>query len=101
MFQQAKVEQQLFEFFDFKRSRDDEHFVFVDGFSKATILISLLGSSVPWNERLFLAWIAPRGIVLVAISGLFALRLGELGYADGNVCSEQYLQRYSEVRAVR
>ncbi|MXP27894.1 sodium:proton antiporter [Porphyrobacter algicida] len=51
----------------------------------ATILISLLGSSVPWNERLFLAWIAPRGIVLVAISGLFALRLGELGYADGNV----------------
>lgn len=51
----------------------------------ATILISLLGSSVPWNERLFLAWIAPRGIVLVAISGLFALRLNELGYADGSV----------------
>lgn len=51
----------------------------------ATILISLLGSSVPWNERLFLAWIAPRGIVLVAICGLFALRLTELGYADGNI----------------
>lgn len=51
----------------------------------ATILISLAFSSVPWNERLFLAWIAPRGIVLVAISGLFALRLAELGYADGNV----------------
>ncbi|GMM91714.1 cation:proton antiporter [Qipengyuania sp. MTN3-11] len=50
-----------------------------------TILISLLGSSVPWNERLFLAWIAPRGIVLVAISGLFALRLSELGFDDGNV----------------
>ena len=50
-----------------------------------TILISLLGSSVPWNERLFLAWIAPRGIVLVAISGLFAFRLSELGYGDGNV----------------
>lgn len=49
----------------------------------ATILISLLGSSVPWNERLFLAWIAPRGIVLVAVSGLFALRLSEIGY-DGN-----------------
>ncbi len=48
----------------------------------ATILISLLGSSVPWNERLFLAWIAPRGIVLVAISGLFALRLADIGY-DG------------------
>ncbi len=48
----------------------------------ATILLSLLGSSVPWNERLFLAWIAPRGIVLVAISGLFALRLEDIGY-DG------------------
>ena len=29
----------------------------------ATVLISLLGSPLPWNERLFLAWIAPRGIV--------------------------------------
>jgi len=51
----------------------------------ATILVSLAFSSVPWNERLFLAWIAPRGIVLVAISGLFALRLTDLGYADGNI----------------
>lgn len=51
----------------------------------ATILISLAFSSVPWNERLFLAWVAPRGIVLVAISGLFALRLNEIGYTDGNL----------------
>ena len=51
----------------------------------ATILLSLLFSSVPWNERLFLAWIAPRGIVLVAISGLFALRLADLGYAGGEL----------------
>ncbi|MFB0611792.1 cation:proton antiporter [Aurantiacibacter poecillastricola] len=51
----------------------------------ATVLISLLFSSVPWNERLFLAWIAPRGIVLVAICGLFALRLEDLGYADGTI----------------
>ncbi len=51
----------------------------------ATVLISLLGSPIPWNERLFVAWIAPRGIVLVAISGLFALRLSDLGYSDGNV----------------
>lgn len=50
-----------------------------------TVLISLLGTTIPWNERLFVAWIAPRGIVLVAISGLFALRLSELGYTDGNV----------------
>ncbi len=51
----------------------------------ATVLLSLAFSSVPWNERLFLAWIAPRGIVLVAICGLFALRLEELGYADGTI----------------
>lgn len=51
----------------------------------ATILLSLLFSRMPWNERLFLAWIAPRGIVLVAISGLFALRLANLGYADGSI----------------
>ena len=53
----------------------------------ATIIISLLGSNIPWNERLFLGWIAPRGIVLVAISGLFALRLGEppLEFQDANL----------------
>jgi len=50
-----------------------------------TVLLSLAFTNVPWNERLFVAWIAPRGIVLVAISGLFALRLTDLGYSDGNV----------------
>lgn len=50
-----------------------------------TVLLSLLFSDVPWRERLFLSWIAPRGIVLVAISGLFALRMDELGYADGSI----------------
>jgi NhaP-type Na+/H+ or K+/H+ antiporter len=51
----------------------------------AAVLFSLLFTRVPWNERLFLAWIAPRGIVMVAISGLFALRLEELGYGDGTL----------------
>jgi len=51
----------------------------------ATVLISLLGTDIPWNERLFVAWIAPRGIVLVAISGLFALRLGDLGIEGGQL----------------
>ncbi|NJC06840.1 NhaP-type Na+/H+ or K+/H+ antiporter [Sphingomonas kaistensis] len=49
----------------------------------ATVFLSLLGSRIPWRERLFVGWIAPRGIVLVAITGLFALRLGELGFGDG------------------
>lgn len=51
----------------------------------ATVLLSLSFSPVPWNERLLLAWIAPRGIVAVAISGLFALRLDRLGYGDGSI----------------
>ena len=50
-----------------------------------TVFISLAFSRVPWRERLFVGWIAPRGIVAVAISGLFALRLGEIGYGDGSV----------------
>lgn len=50
-----------------------------------TVLVSLLGTDVPWNERLFVAWIAPRGIVLVAICGLFALRLEDLGIAGGQL----------------
>jgi NhaP-type Na+/H+ or K+/H+ antiporter len=51
----------------------------------ATVLLSLAFSPVPWNERLLVAWIAPRGIVAVAISGLFALRLDRLGYSDGSI----------------
>lgn len=51
----------------------------------ATVLLSLAFSRVPWNERLLVAWIAPRGIVAVAISGLFALRLDHLGYGDGSI----------------
>ncbi len=47
-----------------------------------TILISLLFSSVPWRERVFIAWIAPRGIVAVAITGLFAIRLVDFGIED-------------------
>jgi NhaP-type Na+/H+ or K+/H+ antiporter len=49
----------------------------------AVVLASLMFSPIPWRERLFVAWIAPRGIVAVAISGVFALRLGALGYSDG------------------
>ena len=49
----------------------------------ATVLLSLAFSTVPWRERLFVSAVAPRGIVAVAISGLFALRLDEIGYGDG------------------
>jgi hypothetical protein len=50
-----------------------------------TVLAALAFSKIPWNERLLIAWIAPRGVVAVAISGLFALRLDRLGYGDGSI----------------
>ncbi|WP_265529346.1 cation:proton antiporter [Sphingomicrobium marinum] len=50
-----------------------------------SILVALAFTKVPWKERVFVAWIAPRGIVAVAISGLFALRLDEIGYGDGQL----------------
>ncbi|WP_265571065.1 cation:proton antiporter [Sphingomicrobium nitratireducens] len=51
----------------------------------ATVLVALAFSKIPWKERLLIGWIAPRGIVAVAIAGLFALRLGEIGYGDGQL----------------
>lgn len=44
-----------------------------------TIMIALLFTRIPFRERLFIAWIAPRGIVAVAVTGLFALRLSDYG----------------------
>ncbi len=44
-----------------------------------SVLTALLFTRVPWRERLFIAWIAPRGIVAVAITGLFAIRLVDYG----------------------
>ncbi|MEO1046138.1 MAG: sodium:proton antiporter [Pseudomonadota bacterium] len=47
-----------------------------------TVFTSLLFSSVPLREQAFIGWIAPRGIVAVAITGLFAKRLVNSGYED-------------------
>jgi NhaP-type Na+/H+ or K+/H+ antiporter len=42
--------------------------------------LSALGSPLNNKERLYLSWIAPRGIVAAAVSSLFAFRLEELGF---------------------
>ncbi len=41
---------------------------------------STLGGSYTWRQKALLSWVAPRGIVAAAVSSLFALRLGDLGY---------------------
>lgn len=44
---------------------------------------SLRGSEVPWRERLFIAWIGPRGVVAASVASVFALSLAEAGRPDG------------------
>ncbi len=46
------------------------------------IWICTFGSDLSSREKLFLAWIAPRGIVAAAVSSLFALRLQEVNMAQ-------------------
>lgn len=48
-----------------------------------TVLLSLVGTSLTRNERFLVAFTAPRGVVLVAVGGLFGARLAEVGVEDG------------------
>ncbi|MBL3557960.1 MULTISPECIES: cation:proton antiporter [Marinobacter] len=45
-----------------------------------SIFLSAIGTNLNWRDKLFLSWIAPRGIVAAAVSALFAFQLQELGY---------------------
>ena len=47
------------------------------------ILLATIGTELSWRERLFIGWIAPRGVVAVAVSGLFAGTLVSIGIDDG------------------
>ncbi|MBM4071625.1 MAG: sodium:proton antiporter [Planctomycetes bacterium] len=46
----------------------------------AAVLLSTIGSTLTWQERLFLAWMAPRGIVAVAVTSVFALQMVAAGF---------------------
>lgn len=45
-----------------------------------SVLVSTARSKLNWNQRIFLAWMAPRGIVAAAISSVFALYMQEQQY---------------------
>ncbi|HPF69342.1 MAG TPA: sodium:proton antiporter [Candidatus Krumholzibacteria bacterium] len=47
------------------------------------VLLCTAGTGLPWREKAFLAWVAPRGIVAAAMAALFAERLSEHGDAVG------------------
>lgn len=48
----------------------------------ATVLLSLLGTNIPFKERLLVGLAGPRGVVLVAVAGLFGERLVANGVED-------------------
>jgi NhaP-type Na+/H+ or K+/H+ antiporter len=48
-----------------------------------TVFGALLGSGIPWREQLMVALTGPRGVVLVAVSGVFGEPLVRMGIADG------------------
>ncbi|WP_394177189.1 cation:proton antiporter [Yoonia maritima] len=50
-----------------------------------TVMLSLMGSGVPFKEQILVAFTGPRGVVLVAVAGLFGDRLIGLGFEDATL----------------
>ena len=49
----------------------------------AAIFLSTIKSGLRWQEKAFLAWMAPRGIVAAAVTAIFAIELAEeAGYVQ-------------------
>ncbi|MBR2123873.1 MAG: sodium:proton antiporter [Acetobacter sp.] len=44
------------------------------------ICFATIGSNLTWAERIFVGWIAPRGIVAAAVAGIAEVRLQDAGY---------------------
>lgn len=50
-----------------------------------SIFLSTMGTALSLNEKALVAWIAPRGIVALTVSGYFASILSDAGYADASL----------------
>ena len=50
-----------------------------------SVWLATLSSTLSWQEKTLLSWIAPRGIVAAAVSALFAIRLQEAGQAQAEI----------------
>ncbi|UPT78525.1 cation:proton antiporter [Sulfurovum sp. XGS-02] len=50
-----------------------------------SVMVSTLFSDLTLRARIFLSWIAPRGIIAAAVSALFAIRLEEFGYTEAKL----------------
>jgi hypothetical protein len=52
----------------------------------AAVILSTVNSGLSWNEKIFLAWMAPRGIVAAAVTSVFAFELvEEAGYQEAEL----------------
>ncbi|WP_084174713.1 cation:proton antiporter [Afifella pfennigii] len=51
----------------------------------ASVLIATIGSGLKLSERLLVGWIAPRGVVAIAVAGLFGAELAGIGVEDGTM----------------
>ncbi len=49
------------------------------------VYLSTIGSKLKFNEKTFIAWMAPRGIVAAAVSSVFAVRLEEIGFQNSEI----------------
>lgn len=47
--------------------------------------ISTIGADLMWQERVFIAWMAPRGIVAASVASVFSVELANEGIEDANV----------------
>ncbi len=50
-----------------------------------SVFLSTIGAGLPFKERLLVGWIAPRGIVAVAVASFFGAALLEEGYPDAGM----------------
>jgi NhaP-type Na+/H+ or K+/H+ antiporter len=49
------------------------------------VAVSTVRSGLTWKQKLFLAWMAPRGIVAAAVASVFALRLRAAGIPQASL----------------
>ena len=50
-----------------------------------TVFAALASTKLPWREQILVATTGPRGVVLMAVAGLFGERLVEIGVPDGAI----------------
>lgn len=50
-----------------------------------SVFLATLGDGMPWRERLFLGWIAPRGVVAASMAGVFVPGLLAVGIRDAGL----------------